>query len=242
MTLVFHDQYFRFQHWIQITTEFNSRTTNGGKCKKQLIDKYRNGKSIFKQAAANDAREIRATGGGKATLLSEKNPYNFSDRQLIGYENPYDNDAKTSEIVNVDGEEYEIANLNDSTKQEPANAVSIIHVEQDGRIIPIDIEVPEKLNSIKLSGQTPKVSSSSILSKYRGKTPKTDDAREFAEMRKRKAVAEVELLAGEKEIQELKKKKLEVEIDSLRTQMEYQRLKMEWYRQDIRTEPQQDQI
>lgn len=191
------------QHWEKITADFNARTTNSGKNKKQLQDKLKNLKINFKGQEAANVRSAFKTGGGKPTYIVADNPFNLTQTQVAGHHNPFDSDS-TSINLAKDGEEEETAEVVEET------AVG--------------------------DGLSPSTSPTKIVlqKSRRGKTAKTNDAREFAMLKKRKLESEVDLQVGEKEIQELNKKKLASEIANLDNQVEYRKVKMIWYSQDIR--------
>lgn len=80
-----------FQAWEQILAAFNGSQTGGIKSLVELQTKYRNMKLLAKKELSNNAKEIKATGGGQAKLNHE-NDFGFVKSQISGLANKYDDD------------------------------------------------------------------------------------------------------------------------------------------------------
>lgn len=89
--------------WDAVTTCFNATHGVNIRTKKQLKDAWKNMKARTKSKKAEINRDVRATGGGSATLpgldgISEK-VLAMIPEQILSLRNPYDDDANYHEQI-----------------------------------------------------------------------------------------------------------------------------------------------
>lgn len=155
-------------------------------------------KATAKKTATSNKREIMKTGGGIAKLVSDDNPFNFIDEQLVGLQNDYDDDAPSTSgvgaipiIAETAGEFEADEPVQEFVLPEKAAGVSIMMTPHTGSKFVKNIMKPS--NSAK---KTP-------ISGKRGGGTQNDE--ELMQLRKKKVKLEVENLK-----ETLKKTKLEV--------------------------------
>lgn len=85
---------FLLQAWDSIKDTFNSSQTGGVKTLQEIQKKYQNMKCIAKKEIAASALEIKKTGGGTASVITESvsSVYDFSATQIEGHQNIFDSD------------------------------------------------------------------------------------------------------------------------------------------------------
>lgn len=80
--------------------DYNSTQTGGVKSLQELKNKYKNTKSQAKAVLSTNVKEIRKTGGGVAAV-DTSNVFNFSDTQIKGLYNPFDDDNVELEEIHL---------------------------------------------------------------------------------------------------------------------------------------------
>lgn len=191
---------------------------------------------------AKIVKETKKTGGGVADLkgLLDDNPYNFSTDQIAGHNNPYDSDAAQASTSYVTETH---TSVNENANEETFDDQSYYLVEGlDDDACPSKQEPTEKstINIVATPNTSAAIVSRMMINQKTPKLHKTDEAAEYADLRKRKLETEIGYMQAntavkqsELELLELQKKKLKMEIDSIENQNEYRKVKMEWYRKDI---------
>lgn len=190
-------------------------------------------KKKFKSNVAKIVKETKKTGGGVANIKSilDDNPYNFITDQIAGHNNPYDSDAAQESTSYVT--ETQI-NVNKNANQETGDDQSYYVVESlDDDACHSKQEPTEKptINIVATPNTSAAIVSRMMINQKTPKLHKTDEAFEYADLRKRKL--ETTVKQSELELLKLQKKKLKMEIDSIENQNEYRKVKMEWYQKDI---------
>lgn len=79
------------QAWETILATYNASQTGGIKTLAEIQKKYKNMKCIAKKEMSENTKEMKKTGGGSASL-SFSNAFDFSQKQIAGFENQFDSD------------------------------------------------------------------------------------------------------------------------------------------------------
>jgi Myb/SANT-like DNA-binding domain len=88
------------QAWEQVLVGFNAAQTGGLKTVTELHTKYKNLKAATKTSLSHNAKEMKMTGGGSADIKNES-VFNFSETQISGLNNKFDDDVYEQENITI---------------------------------------------------------------------------------------------------------------------------------------------